>query len=205
MIRINLLGIPKAKRGKRPAAAAVPGEGPSTGLIVLVFVALLGAFWWFGMKYVNNQHDKLEHDLQVANTENRRLAEVKAKYEANVKEVELFKQRVQVIEQLKSAQSGPVNLLNMVADTVNNTDAIWLDSMTDDGKSINFTGMALSPNAVADLMRNLQKTGAFKSVEFKETAQDSQMKELQAFKFQLICEKPAPSSPKADSKTEKKS
>jgi Tfp pilus assembly protein PilN len=61
--------------------------------------------------------------------------------------------------------------------------------MTDDGKAIDFTGMALSADAVADLMANLRKSGAFKSVEIKETSQDSNIKELQAFKFELICEK----------------
>jgi Tfp pilus assembly protein PilN len=61
--------------------------------------------------------------------------------------------------------------------------------MTDDGKSLTFTGMALSADAVADLMANLKKTGKFKSVEIKETAQDPNVKEVQAFKFELICEK----------------
>jgi hypothetical protein len=38
-------------------------------------------------------------------------------------------------------------------------------------------------------MANLKKTGKFKTVEIKETAQDPQVKELQAFKFELVCEK----------------
>jgi hypothetical protein len=37
-------------------------------------------------------------------------------------------------------------------------------------------------------MANLRKTGAFKTVEIKETAQDNAVKEVQAFKFELICE-----------------
>jgi Tfp pilus assembly protein PilN len=53
---------------------------------------------------------------------------------------------------------------------------------------LNFTGMALSPNSVADLMANLRKTGAFRTVEIKETAQDNAVKEVQAFKFELVCE-----------------
>jgi Tfp pilus assembly protein PilN len=66
--------------------------------------------------------------------------------------------------------------------------------------------MALSPNAVADLMANLQKTGKFKSVEIKETSQDSTVKELQAFKFELICERlpetqPKPEAPKTPATT----
>ena len=79
-------------------------------------------------------------------------------------------------------------MLDLVADTVNKTDAVWLESMTNDGKTLTFVGTALSADAVADLMANLRKTGAFKSVEIKETSQDAAIKEVQAFKFELNCE-----------------
>ena len=110
---------------------------------------------------------------------------------------------------MTAAKTGPVDFLNQVANTINKTDAVWLQAVTDDGRSIDFTGMALSPNAVADLMVNLQKTGLFKTVEIKETSQDSSVKEMQAFKFELICEKatvqpqtppPAPGPTKTDNK-----
>jgi len=50
-------------------------------------------------------------------------------------------------------------------------------------------GTALSTDAVANLMANLQKTGFFKSVEIKETYQDDAIKDMQAFQFTLTCEK----------------
>jgi Tfp pilus assembly protein PilN len=61
--------------------------------------------------------------------------------------------------------------------------------MKDTGASIDITGMALSTDAVADLIANLQKTGYFKNIEIKETYQDEQVKDMQAFQFQLTCEK----------------
>ncbi len=39
------------------------------------------------------------------------------------------------------------------------------------------------------MIANLQKTGYFKNVEIKETAQDASIKEMQAFLFTLTCEK----------------
>jgi Tfp pilus assembly protein PilN len=151
----------------------------------LLLLGILGS-WWMVVK---SQRPQLEKDLRAALDENKRLAEVKAKYEASQRKADMFKRRLKVIDDLKEAQKGPFDLLNRIADTVNKTDAVWLEAMTDDGKSIDFTGMALSADAVADLMANLRKSGAFKSVEIKETAQDSNIKELQAFKFELICEK----------------
>jgi len=190
MIRINLLGVPKkTSRGRRAPSVAVPGgEGSSTVVLALVFVGALAVLIGLAQVWVTREHDRLEKDLQKAILENQRLAEVKAKYEASKKKADLYERRVKVIDELKAAQAGPVNLLNLVADTVNSTDAVWLETMTNDGKTLNFTGMALSPNAVADLMANLRKTGAFKTVEIKETLQDASVKEVQAFKFELNCE-----------------
>ncbi len=201
MIRINLLGIPKTKRGKRAAAVSIPSEGPSPvfmGLIMLLAVGLVLGYLYL---QVNKEHDTLQNDLQIAIRENQRLSEVKATYERTQKESEQFRRRVDVIDQLQAARTGPVDFLNKVANTINNTDAVWLQAMTDDGKNIDFSGMALSPNAVADLMVNLQKTGLFKTVEIKETSQDATMKEIQAFKFELICEK-IPAQPKPEKKTQ---
>jgi Tfp pilus assembly protein PilN len=191
MIRINLLGIPKkTSRGRRGSsvAAAGGGEGSSTVVLALVFVGALAVLIGLAQVWVTREHDRLEKDLQRAIVENQRLAEVKAKYEASKKKTDLYERRVRVIDELKQAQTGPVNILNLVADTVNSTDAVWLETMTNDGRTLTFTGMALSPNAVADLMANLRKTGAFKTVEIKETLQDASVKEVQAFKFELNCE-----------------
>ncbi|HZD92605.1 MAG TPA: PilN domain-containing protein [Candidatus Sulfotelmatobacter sp.] len=190
MIRINLLGIPKkTSRGRRANTMAVSGgEGSSTVVLALVFVGALVVLIAMAHLWVQHDHERLEKDLQKALLENQRLAEVKAKYEASKKRADMYERRVRIIDELKNAQAGPVNLLNMVADTVNSTDAVWLETMTNDGKTLNFTGMALSPNAVADLMANLRKSGAFKTVEIKETLQDASVKEVQAFKFELNCE-----------------
>jgi Tfp pilus assembly protein PilN len=61
--------------------------------------------------------------------------------------------------------------------------------MEDSGASVSLDGTALSTDAVATLIANLQKTGFFKSVEIKETFQDDAVKDMQAFQFTLTCEK----------------
>jgi Tfp pilus assembly protein PilN len=94
-----------------------------------------------------------------------------------------------VIDSLRAGQAGPVNLLAMLGETVNDTEAVWLNKMDDTGPSVNLEGTALSTDAVANLMANLQKTGFFKSVAIKETYQDEAIKDMQAFQFTLTCEK----------------
>jgi Tfp pilus assembly protein PilN len=77
----------------------------------------------------------------------------------------------------------------MIGDTVNGTEAVWLNTMKDQGNSVDIEGMALSTDAVANLMTNLQKTGYFRNIEIKETYQDISFKDMQAFQFTLTCEK----------------
>jgi len=76
-----------------------------------------------------------------------------------------------------------------IADTVNGTEAVWLNSLQDQGPSVAIDGTALSSDAVANLISNLQKTGFFSNIEIKETYQDDTVKDMQAFQFTLTCSK----------------
>jgi len=197
MMRINLssLAPTKTKPGGRRLAPtptgtiSVRGEGPRTAVLMLAFVLVVGGGiagtdWWAA-----HERTRLQADLAKALAENRRLSGMKARYDAQKTKSDRFERRLEVIHKLQREQNGPAELLNFVADTVNRTGAVWLESMNDDGTSLDFQGMALSTDAVADLMANLRNTGRFKSVEIKETSQDPQVKKLQAFRFELICEK----------------
>lgn len=197
MIKINLLGAPKPKRGKGrgPATTVVDvgggGGGPNPVVMIVMAIAIAAAAVGFLYMQENSKAAKIAADIQKADQENRRLAAVKAKYDQEQKVKENYERRVKVIDDLRQAQSGPVNLLTMIGDTVNSTDAVWLNSMLDTGAAVNIDGTALSSNAVANLIKNLEKTGYFKSVEMSETQQDAQAKELQQFNFKLTCTKQA--------------
>ncbi len=127
--------------------------------------------------------------MKVAEQKNRELADVKAQFLERQNQANSYKRRVDVIDGLRQNQTGPVILMAMLGETVNNTEAVWLSKMDDQGASINLEGTALSTDAVANLIANLQKTGFFKTVEIKETFQDEQIKDMQAFQFTLTCEK----------------
>ncbi len=189
MIKINLLGTPSSKHGKGAAMPVMPTGGTSPMLAVLVVLLIAGALngvWYFTLDHRAKQ---IADDIQKADETQKRLATVKAAYLEKQKQADLYKRRVDVIDQLRANQQGPANLLATLGDTVNSTEAVWLSKMTDTGAAIDLTGTALSANAVANLMANLKKTGKFKSVEIKETVQDAGVKEYTAFNFTLTCEK----------------
>jgi type IV pilus assembly protein PilN len=192
MIRINLLGQsrPKNKRAAASAAAVMEmGEVGSPKLKIVLVVLLAGtlnAGYWYRL---DKQKQSIAAKMQVAEQKNRELAEVKARYLERQRQADSYKRRVDVIDQLRANQSGPVNLLNTIGDTINGTEAVWLSTMKDVGPSVDIEGMALSTDAVASLIQNLQKTCYFKNIEIKETFQDDTYKEMQAFQFTLTCEK----------------
>jgi len=155
-------------------------------LVVLVLAGLVNAGYWYQL---DKQHKDIAAKMEVALRKNAELADVKARYMERQREAENYKRRVDVIDQLRAAQAGPVNLLNTIGQTVNSTEAVWLNSMKDQGTSVDIDGMALSNDAVGSLISNLQKTGYFSNIEIKETYQDDTFKEMQAFNFTLTCEK----------------
>jgi Tfp pilus assembly protein PilN len=193
MIRINLLGTQKSKGKRGGAGSSAPvmevgdvGSPKLKVLVVVVVVAAVNLVYWYGL---DKEKRNIVAKMQVAEQKNRELADVKARYLERQRQAESYKRRVDVIDQLRSGQAGPVNLLNTIGDTVNGTEAVWLNSMKDQGGNVDIEGMALSTDAVANLIANLQKTGYFRNIEIKETYQDDQFKDMQAFQFTLTCEK----------------
>ena len=192
MIRINLLGSPKPKGKKGPAFNMPSFEVGNLGgpmiqvAAVLLIAGALNAGYWYQL---DREKKSIEVRALVAEQKNRELAAVKVRYLERQRQADAYKHRVDVIDQLRSNQSGPVSLLAMIGDTVNSTEAVWLNSMQDQGASVAIDGTALSSDAVANLISNLQKTGFFRNIEIKESYQDEQVKDMQAFQFTLTCEK----------------
>ncbi|MHB8215685.1 MAG: PilN domain-containing protein [Candidatus Sulfotelmatobacter sp.] len=195
MIRINLLETAKGKN-KRAGGSSLPtmptmemgdmGSPRLKVLAVLVLAGLLNFGYWYRL---DRQEQSIAKQMQQAEQKNRELSDVKARYMERQTQANNYKRRVDVIDSLRAGQAGPVTLLAMLGETVNGTEAVWLRKMDDTGPVVSLEGTALSTDAVASLIANLQKTGFFKSVEIKETYQDESIKDMQAFQFMLTCEK----------------
>jgi type IV pilus assembly protein PilN len=196
MIRINLLASSKAKRkggGGGGNASSAPsmdvGNVGSPMMKILLVLVIAGAGNYVYYAQLNKEAKTIASRMAAAEQKNRELADVKAQYLERQRQADGYKRRVDVIDALRAGQAGPVNLMNTIGDTINGTEAVWLSTMKDQGNSVAIEGMALSTDAVANLIKNLQGTGYFKNIEIKETFQDDSFKEMQAFQFTLTCEK----------------
>ena len=194
MIRINLLGSPKPK-GKKSSGPALTmpsfelgnlgGPIVQVAAVLLIAGALNYGYWY----QLDREKKSIDVQSRLAEQKNRELADIKVRYLERQKQADSYKRRVDVIDQLRASQTGPLNLLAMIGDTINGTEAVWLNTLQDQGASVAIDGTALSSDAVANLISNLQKTGYFKNIEIKESFQDESVKDMQAFQFTLTCEK----------------
>src|SRR5262244_2884722 len=140
MIRINLLGTPKPKSKRGGGSAAVVDVHLGGGInplikvaAVVVIAALANAAYWYRL---NSQKEKIAQQMATAQRKNQELSQVKARYLERQREAQNYKRRVDVIDQLRANQTGPVNMLAMIGETVNGTEAVWLNSLQDQGKSV---------------------------------------------------------------------
>lgn len=196
MIRVNLLGeAKKKKRAAMPAITLAPaGGGLILGLLLGVMVVAAAVQWY---RYSGLVNQGLELDTQIADLQRERaeLAQVQSQYDTFSKRKELLTARINVIEQLKAQQAGPVVLLSTLANSVTAQDMLWLTAMEKKADKLTLNGTALSMKAVADLMTQLQNSRRFKSVDLKETSQDTGQRDVETFRFALDLEIEPPAPP----------
>ena len=165
MIKINLVREGRAVRGagQAPAAAAAAAGGPGVGnvnnILIIVGVVLgllVAAGYWFWNK------------RELA--ERQRVAEQRAvqaqKLEAIIKEVDAYtarknslQQRIDLINQLKQNQKGPVRILDQISRDL--PDLVWIDNMNVSRQRISLSGRGLNPNAIALFIENVKNDPYF--------------------------------------------
>ena len=96
--------------------------------------------YWYQL---DREKKAIAAQMQHAEIKNRELADIKARYLERQRQADAYKRRVDVIDQLRKNQTGPVSLLAMIGDTVNDTEAVWLNSMQDQGANVAIDGTAL--------------------------------------------------------------
>lgn len=199
MIRINLLGQERPKTSRGPT---IPLE---SSLRLILFVAsLLVAFVVLYAMYHQQQTELagVESHITSLQTEMVRLQQVKAEVEQYEQQKTVLQQRIDVIEQLQANRSGGQQLLQMVAVTVEHSNAIWLTSMTRAGNTLDISGEAASINALANFLTQMKRSGYFDNVEMKQAAENDLVKGAQTFGFTMSAQISPPTKPATVSGTE---
>lgn len=173
MIKINLLSEGRTQAAARQSRRRAPGGGGSSrewGVIALCAVLALAAIA-VGVNFlllrgkIADTNDK----IVVAEEEVKRLEPI-------IREVEEFKakkadleRKVEVINNLKNNQRGPVDLMDNVSRSL--PELLWLTSMDVKGDLVSIQGQAFNTNAVAAFIENLDRVPAFQEPVLKDTSQ----------------------------------
>ena len=165
MIKINLVREGRAVRGAGAAptavAAATAGPGASNlNNILIVALLLLGVLaalgYWFVKK---NQLSERKETMALRETEAQKLEQVIKEVEEYQRQKESLQQRIDLINQLKQNQKGPVRIMDQISRDL--PDLVWLDRMEITGGTITLAGRGLNPNAVALFVENVKNDPYF--------------------------------------------
>jgi len=173
MIKINLLPEAKvaAKGRAEGGGGGVSGDNLNNILIIgLVVGGLLIGGYLTLMKF--NKKRSLNAQIKAAQEEYNRLEPIIAqvnKFKARKEQLEL---KLNLINELRANQEGPVHLLDELADLI--PDLLWLDSSVIKGRTLEMKGFALSPNAVAEFLQRLDESEYFKEPSLKEMKETKQ-------------------------------
>jgi type IV pilus assembly protein PilN len=165
MIKINLLAEAKPAK-KRRGVAALGGAGRLNVVLLvgMMFVGLLACVVVWVL--LNNQTKEMDEKIRIAQAEVTRLESVLAEVRDFEEKKEKLQKKVDLINQLKLNQRGPVRLMDEVSKAL--PDLLWLNAMDNHGNNINVTGTALNPNAVANFLENLKRQPFFQEPTVRE-------------------------------------
>jgi type IV pilus assembly protein PilN len=174
MIKINLVGERKRPVTPSPAAGAGGFESASLGNWLLIGLILLGVLVTLGhMWFLNGKIEDKEAEVAEAQREVDEL-------EPYIREVEEFKakkaeleRKVEVINQLKANQHGPVRVMDNVSRAL--PELLWLNKMEVAPTTITLTGEAFNTNAVANLIENLDRVPEFQEPILRDTQQKGEI------------------------------
>ncbi len=180
MIKVNLLRDQTVRTRKTTVTPSVSRMGLVLLAIFLVLVGGLGGCWYS----VSREIASLTLARTRLRAENTRLQNLKKEIEKYQQLKQLQQSRIEVIEKLKEFQTGPVNLLNHVIQSMPRDSSLWLTVLDQKGERISIKGFAFRNEAIADFMSSLAATGFFRSVDLELLESD---KDKDASKFSLIC------------------
>jgi Tfp pilus assembly protein PilN len=169
MIKINLVS-----EGRRPVvsrktkerlgiAGLTPGEGVFLLALVLGALGLFG-FWW----YLRGEIKDRDAAIAEAQREVDELAQVLQEVEDYKQKKEKLEHKIQVINELKRNQWGPVRIMDQISNSL--PELLWLDNMSLSSNNIELQGRAFNTNQVAAFIENLGKVPEFQEPRLRDTS-----------------------------------
>lgn len=156
MIRINLLGTERARARTRAGLSEAQKITIGCVLIMLLTAGYVGYRYWS----MAQESARLEQELVAAEQEAQRLRGVLSEVQRFEAQKAALTQRVALIEQLRSGQTGPVHMLDEISRAL--PERLWLVELTQKGPEVSIEGRTSTLSALTDFVANLQNSQYFR-------------------------------------------
>ena len=150
MIRINLLGGERQIKKASPVWLDAAQRATLACVLVLVGTGAGVGYWYYSL---TQRSARVDADIAAAQQEQARLQSILREVTAFDQRRAQLQQRVALIEQLRSGQSIPVQLLDMVSKSV--PDSLWLTDLDQKGADVTIQGQSTTLIALSDFVGNL--------------------------------------------------
>jgi type IV pilus assembly protein PilN len=166
LIKINLVREGRAVRGEAasPQPAAMTVAGGTGGVqvnniivlacLILGIVVALGYWFWHKRELKNREAIVAERTVEA-----QKLESIINEVEQYQRRKDSLQQRIDLINQLKQNQKGPVRIMDQISRDL--PDLVWLDAMDINGGRVALSGRGLNPNAIALFIENVKNDPYF--------------------------------------------
>jgi len=162
LIKINLVREGRAVRGTgavtgTSAAAAGPTNLTNIFLVggLLIGIVVAGGWWFLENRKLADRQEAVARNQAEAQRLEQIIKEV-ADYQ---KQKDSLQKRIDLINQLKQNQKGPVRLMDRISQDL--PDLVWIDKMTVSGGLVTIDGRGLNPNAIANFVESIKNDPMF--------------------------------------------
>ena len=195
MIRINLLPF-RAARKKENIRRQV---SYFLGSVILALLVMAYAFL-----HVRGELKSLKGDKKRIETELATFEETIKRIDELEKKIADIRIKLDVIKDLEKKKTGPVHLLDQVAEAVPR-DKLWLTSFVEKDGKLTLTGTAMDNETFSLFMTRLEEAELITSVDMNETrARYIPEHKLNVFDFSLECITYAHKEPESEAKKVKR-
>jgi type IV pilus assembly protein PilN len=150
-------------------AAAGPGNANNVLVVAgLILGVLIAGGWWYMQKRTLAERQETVAQKQAEATRLEQIIKDVANYQ---KEKDNLQKRIDLINQLKQNQRGPVQLMDHLSQDL--PDLVWLDRMSVGGGVVAVDGRGLNPNAIANFVENVKNDPMFEEPDLSNVTQVS--------------------------------
>lgn len=173
MIRINLLPSGKKKKAILIPPSLIYG---AIATVIFIVIAIVMIF------YLNGQIAGLQADVSAKEKRLQQLQVTLKQVQNYERDNAEFRQKTQVIEQLKKNQIIPLRLLDEVSERL--PKGVWLNKLSDKGGTVSIEGYAFSNTDLVGYVESLKNSKYLSSVMLVESRQMN-MEQKSVYKFKL--------------------